>query len=170
MSPWIIKPDEGQGGAVQDRHFRALDLDETVVETQAGGGRHDVLDRSDGDISPLERRGVVEGRRRIELGGDELVGMFPAEENEAVIDGGGMEMGSNWVAGMESDAVDRNGRAQCCLLSHALSNASRSVAVTVPISPGRTHVPMSLFQKSLAHCTKISVVRLYPPGDRLCQI
>ena len=57
------QPDERQGRAVQDRDFRSLDLDQAIVETQARGGRENVLDRADRHVPALERRGVVEGGR-----------------------------------------------------------------------------------------------------------
>src|SRR5262249_36364638 len=105
-----------------------------------------------------------------EVGRNQLLGMLPAEENEAVVDGCRVEMGSRGVAGMEADAVDGDGGTQCCLLSHALSNASRSIAVTVPVFVGRNARPYVFIPEKLTIRSAFTP-RLHPYTEHdLCKI
>ena len=54
--------DEGSGAAVQDRNFRPVDLDQHVVDTEAGKRGHQMFDRRDGARSAIADDGAQFGR------------------------------------------------------------------------------------------------------------
>ena len=70
----VDQEDEGRGGAVEDRRFRAIDLDQGVVDAAAGQRRHHVLDRADAAASGRRRMpSAVQSRvstTLVEAGGD----------------------------------------------------------------------------------------------------
>ena len=116
--------DEGERRAVQDRDLGPLDLDQAIVQADAGGGGEHVLDRADRDAVVLERGGVVERRGGVEPGGNRTVRMVQPHEDEAVIDGRRTEMRLGWMARVQADALDGDCGSQCRLLSHAFYTQS----------------------------------------------
>jgi hypothetical protein len=54
----VDQEDEGRGGAVEDRHFRPVQLDDRIVDAAAGQRSHHMLDRAD---PRLGRAGQAEG-------------------------------------------------------------------------------------------------------------
>ncbi len=115
---------EGQGGAVQDRNLGPLDLDQAVVQADAGGRREHVLDGPDRDAVVLEGRGVVEGGGRFEARGHGPIRVVHAQEDEAVIDRRRPEMGLGGMTRVQADPLDGDRRSQCRLLSHAFYTQS----------------------------------------------
>ena len=93
-----------------------------------GRRREHVLDRADRDVAALEGGRVVEGGGRFEPRPGRLVRVVPPQEDEAVVDRRRVEMGPSRVAGMEADAVDRDGRSavllavSCLLLRSSIAS------------------------------------------------
>ena len=123
---------EGEGRAVEDRDLGALDLDEAVVQADAGGGRQGVLHGADRDLALLEGGRQVEARGGVQPGRDRAVRMLPPKEDEAIVGGRRMEMRAHRVPRMEAHAVDGDCRFERRLLAHASIYGARSLAVLMP--------------------------------------
>ncbi len=89
----IDEEDEGGGGAIENRHFRPVHLDQRVVDAEPGERRHDVLDGADarlGDPGEADLGGKPRFDHRIEAGGDGEA-EIGAAENDPVPGGSGLE-------------------------------------------------------------------------------
>lgn len=108
--------DELGGAAVHDRHFRAVDLDQHIVEAEAGAGRHQMLDRGDGAGSLVaDHRAQLGGADLVVAGVDEL--LMPAfealaQEDDAGIGSGRPQGQAGRSPGMNADALQGHGRAK----------------------------------------------------------
>ena len=147
----VKEPDEGQRRAVDDRDLGALDLDQAVVETDAGGRRQRVLDGPDRDVAPLQGRRQVEARCRLQPRRDRAVRMLAPQEDQAVIGRRRVEMRPHRMAGVEADAVDGDRSLECRLLAHASStNPDPSQYWCQILGLPLSYCSIPLFLKSLA--------------------
>ena len=113
--------DEGGGGAVHDRNFRTFDLDDGVIDTEAGQSRHQVFDRGD-------RHAVIIGDRGAEAnlvdvfgpGGDAIVAIadIGADENDTGAGTGRLQHHADPLTGVKTDARENNWGRQCVPVNH----------------------------------------------------
>ena len=108
---------EGRRAAVEHRDFRAVHLDAHVVDPEARERRQQVLDRSDRDAVPLERRGVIlgadVGERRLDLDAH-----VRAHEADAVLGGRRNEPQAHGPPAVEPDPGARDLASQRTAINH----------------------------------------------------
>jgi hypothetical protein len=109
---------ERRGAAVHDRHFRAVQLDDDVVDAERRQRREQVLDGLDRhrftgqagrELDPPEMR---DGRRNFQTA---QIGTL---EPDPVVDGRGLQREGDLVAGMKTDSGAGHGTTKSTLRLH----------------------------------------------------
>ena len=110
----VDQEDEGRGGAVQDGHFRAVDLDQRVVHAAAGQRRHHVLDRGDAAarVAGDAERGAEPGVHHVVEAGGDVEADVGAAEHDAGPGGRRPQGERNAAAAVQADADAADGRLQ----------------------------------------------------------
>ncbi len=119
----VQKLDERQGRAIHDRHFRAVDFDVNIIDTQSRESRHNVFNGRDGDAGVIGDDGAERGLGDVMgQGGDAVVavGDIRTHENHAGARGGRAHNHAHHFTGMQSDAGDdrRTGQGMFVLISY----------------------------------------------------
>ncbi len=110
---------EGRGAAVHDRHFASRQLDDAVVNPEAGHRRHQVLDGGDSYLALNQRAGHFGGADNLGLRTDfHLGGQVHAAEHDAGIRPRRQQGHEYFLTGMQSDAGDTDRLAQRALFQH----------------------------------------------------
>jgi hypothetical protein len=110
----IDQKHEGQGGPIQDRHFRAIQFDQGVVHTEGTQGSHEMLDGADPYLGMVRVHqcgrqarfaDVIETSRDI---GPEV----RATKDDTMVGSGGPERKVDALTAVNSDTHTRNRRLQ----------------------------------------------------------
>ncbi len=117
--------DERLGAAVDGRDLGAVHLDLEVVDPQAGGGGHQVLDRLDPGPVASDRRRVVRVDDALRRGRDAL---GPDAEDDARVRRGRGHREAHGLAGVKADPVEGCRLADRVLSHHAAGRGSNHSA------------------------------------------
>ena len=140
---------ERTGAAIHDRHFGGGQLDDRVVDTQAGQGRQQVLDRLD-----LDR---VLNQTGAKLGVADQIGpcrdfhgsiLIKAAKHDAGIGAGRQQGHIDLAATVQTHASGADGLAQCALLEHLLVRVLL-IRMASAAGPGPTQAPGARFRRAL---------------------
>ena len=169
--------DEGGGGAVHDRHFRAIDFDGGVIDAHAAQGCENVFGGGNQRTFAIaEHGGKGGGGDGFGVGGDFAVRTIEAgtDKNKACIDRRGGQGQTDGQTGMDADTRDGGLRPKRCLTTEFHSNPtcdslrsadrrfrSPRVAATIPAA---TKCANSRF---FTDCYPTSAA-FEPSVDRLC--
>lgn len=107
----VDRRDEGRRGAVEHRNFRPVHLDQGVVDAQARQRRHGVFDGRDRVAAPKANGRAEFGRNdaRPERRGDRLGRQIAAQQEDARIGFRRVQQDARRLAGMDADALERDG-------------------------------------------------------------
>jgi hypothetical protein len=115
--------DVRQGGAVEDGEFEIVELDDDVVDGEAGEGGEQVLGGGDEHALAHEAGGVGDFGDVAAGGGDLEVFKIGAAEDDAGAGGGGQQAHGHRRPAVQADAGETEGRGDRLLKVHTLRKA-----------------------------------------------
>ncbi len=108
----VDRLDESRRGAVHDRNFRPVDLDQAIIDAEAAQSRDQMLDRADHVLRAVADDGAKLGHRHFRPVGLDApaaaVGKAAAQEHQAGKSFGGVEDETDGLAGMDANASGKN--------------------------------------------------------------
>jgi hypothetical protein len=136
---------ERRGAAVEHRDLGAVHLHPRVIDAERPQGRQQVLHRVDRHPVARQRRRVVEPGQVLEGGGD-LDADIGADEANAVLGGGRLQVEPDRLPRVETDPGAADGSLECSALAHGV------VSVLAPeeskVHTGTPRHPVRGFQRT----------------------